>query len=265
MQHSRGNPIVLKSKTVTYFGHTAELVDDPRYNTFYGKLTSNQWEPDTFQVLARMLDGNTTYIDIGAWIGVTPLWASAKAKQVVAVEPDPYCIGALRFLMAKNACTNITLMEGALAFDRVVELSEKGGFGSSESSLLAGKGQHTVTVRGISVEDVLAQAGPGPKFCKVDIEGFEYEMMDQLVALAVPEMKAVQIAVHPKLLMRAKGWWPVVGRVRAAYATWRLVQKLRARNLGVTAKNLSPVFYILTDVILTYKVRGTDLLAYHLK
>ena len=75
-----------KSKTLTYHGLTAKLIDDARYDKFYAQLVAGNWEPATFDVLAAMVDSSTTYIDIGAWIGVTPLWAASRAKKVIAVE-----------------------------------------------------------------------------------------------------------------------------------------------------------------------------------
>jgi FkbM family methyltransferase len=252
---------VLNSKTVTYFGHTAKLIDHPRYDNFYKKLIAQRWEPQTFDVLSRMIDKHTTYIDIGAWIGVTPLWAAAKAKRVIAVEPDPFCLEVLRFLIAENRCENITLIEGALAEKSRVDLAANGEFGSSESSLLDAKGKNTVEVAGITVEEILQRAGPGEKFCKVDIEGFEYEMIDKLVEFLVPEMKALQLAIHPQLLIKAKKWLPLVGRFKAASQTWGLVTQLRKKGFAVEAKNGSPFAYILKDILFSWKIRGTDLVA----
>jgi FkbM family methyltransferase len=252
---------VLKSKTLTYFGHTAKLLDDPRYDTFYKKLITRRWEPATFDVLSRMVDADTTYIDIGAWIGVTPLWAAGRARHVIAVEPDPFCTSVLRFLMVENGSTNITLLEGALANERTVALGENGGFGSSESSLLAAKGRDTVSVTGLSVEEILDHAGPGAKFCKIDIEGFEYEMIDKLVNFRVPEMKAIQLAIHPQLLIRSKDWPPIISRFRAALQTWNLVRKLECKDFNITASGRSPLVYIVKSILFGWKVRGTDLLA----
>jgi FkbM family methyltransferase len=252
---------VLKSKTLTYYGYTAKLLDDPRYDIFYQKLVSQRWEPATFDVLSRLVDADTTYIDIGAWIGVTPLWAAQKARHVVAVEPDPFCTQVLRFLMSENGTTNITLMEGALANERIVALGENGGFGSSESSLLSAKSKNTVSVAGISVAEILKRAGTGSKFCKIDIEGFEYEMIDKLVEFAVPEMKALQLAIHPQLLIRSKDWSPVHARFRAAFQTWHLVRKLQNKEFNVAANGRSPFVYILKNILFAWKVRGTDLLA----
>lgn len=251
---------MLKSKTLIFFGHKAKLIDDARYDKFYSKLITGKWEPETFKVLAAMIDGTTTYIDIGAWIGVTPLWAAAVAKKVVAVEPDPYCVQILRFLIGENGCQNIVLLDGALAKEDFVELGEKGSFGSSESSLLIKPGQKTVQVKGVRVSDILKEAGDGPKFCKVDIEGFEYEITDQLLNLIVPEMKGLQLAIHPQLLIKSRHWVWGSGRLRAAAATINIVNCFKNAGFNVKANGMTPWMFVLTHILLAPKIRGTDLL-----
>lgn len=248
-----------KSKTLTYHGLTAKLIDDARYDKFYAKLVAGNWEPATFDVLAAMVDSSTTYIDIGAWIGVTPLWAASRAKKVIAVEPDPYCVQTLKFLITENACKNLVLLDGALAKEEVVELGENGGFGSSESSLLVKTGQNTVKVRGVKISDILKEAGHGPKFCKIDIEGFEYEITDHLLELAVPEMKGMQVAIHPQLLLKAKRWPWGIGHLMAAAATWQLIKSLSNAGFDVKANGKTPWLYVLSQIILAPKIRGAEL------
>src|SRR5688500_9227826 len=62
---------------------------DPR---FWKLVTAGGWEPDTFVVLNRMLSGGTPYVDCGAWIGPTVLYAACKGARVTAFECDPVAI-----------------------------------------------------------------------------------------------------------------------------------------------------------------------------
>ena len=48
------------------------------------------WENYTFDVLDNNLDKNKIYINIGAWIGTTAIYASKKSKHVYALEADKY-------------------------------------------------------------------------------------------------------------------------------------------------------------------------------
>src|SRR5687768_5765044 len=120
---------------IEVFGHRLALPNLPRYRSFYAKLRAGRWEPRTFQTLAANLDRSTTYIDIGAWIGVTPFWASHIARSVIAVEPDPRCAEILKELAPRYP--NVNIVEGALSPRPTVKINAVSGFGSSETSALA--------------------------------------------------------------------------------------------------------------------------------
>ena len=106
----------MKTVDVSYAGHTVRLANLPEYQKFYRKLASGAWEARTFETLSRNLDRNTVCVDIGAWIGVTPMWSAQLAKSVIAVEPDPKCVRhpesdlpvprpTLRYLTARSPAT----------------------------------------------------------------------------------------------------------------------------------------------------------------
>src|SRR5437764_6687044 len=124
----------MKAVPVRYFGQTVSLPDLPEYRKFYRKLEAGDWEPHTFRTLGEYLDQQTTYIDVGGWIGVTPFWASHRAKQVIIVEPDPQCRAILREL--SPIYPNVILLDGALSPSQSVRINAIDGFGSSETTAL---------------------------------------------------------------------------------------------------------------------------------
>src|SRR5262245_28505170 len=124
-----GRPHTLRTVSINYAGHTVTLPDLPEYAKFYEKLAGGKWESHTFETLSRSLDADTVYIDIGAWIGVTPMWSAQLAKSVVAVEPDPKCIEILRSLAVHTS--NVTVIEGAFSPCSSVIISAGDEFGSS--------------------------------------------------------------------------------------------------------------------------------------
>ncbi len=162
----------MDSIDITYFGRTVSFPDLPRYRKFYARLKAGAWEPSTFEVLKDNVDSATTYVDVGGWIGATPFWAAALARQVIVVEPDPVCLDILRHYAPRYP--NLVLLEGALATDRQVELHEVDGFGSSESSILVNGSGAVTRVSGLTVADIMKPARAGPVFVKIDIEGYEY-------------------------------------------------------------------------------------------
>lgn len=248
----------VKTRTVTYAGRTVALPDLPRYAKFYTKLASGTWEPRTFAILGRNLTPATTYLDIGAWIGVTPFWAAGLAGKVIAVEPDPASREILRALAPAHP--NLTLLEGALSPDAQVTINAVDGFGSSESSLLAiGTGARD-SARGWRMTEILALAGPGPVFAKIDIEGYEYLVPTELAGLLTADLTGLQLAVHPDLYARTLTGPAALRRLRAALATRRLARLFTPRfGAPKIHKHGSLLSYLLFGVLLRVKPRGTDL------
>jgi FkbM family methyltransferase len=251
----------MKVFDITYHGETVTLADLPEYKKFYGKLRSGIWEPRTFRTLSDNLGPDVTYIDIGGWIGVTPFWAAKRAKRVIVVEPDPKCRSILKELLPLYP--NVTLSECALSPKACLTLNAVDGFGSSETSALAiGNGCSSVTVEGCSMAQLLEQAGPGPVFVKIDIEGYEYKIAEELKALDdAAQVKGVQLALHPALYEKSLGGFSIFRRGKTLMATLRLAQLYR-RLERAAAVGIFPGLsaYLARGVVLRLKPKGADVL-----
>ena len=238
---------------------TIRLPDLPRYEKFYRKLRSGSWEPRTFQVLAANLDEFTTYIDVGAWIGVTPFWASHCAKRVIAVEPDPDCQRILRALAPHYP--KVEVIDAALSPEPRVVLNSVSGFGSSETSALGIGDGESVSVPGLSISALMARAPDGPVFAKIDIEGYEYQIMQEIAKLKHYGVKGLQCAVHPQLLESSLKGPLLIRRLRVLIATIRLW-----RTLAPIGKNRSVprygsfIGYLVSGIFLRSSPKGTDFL-----
>ena len=247
----------MKTVAMTYAGRTVELPDLPEYQKFYRKLAAGTWEPRTFDVLARNLDRDTVYIDIGSWIGVTPLWASQSARKVVAVEPDPKCVEILRALVP--AYRNVTLLEGALSTEETVKLHAADAFGSSETSILAISRGPEASASGLTMRSILSQAGEGPVFVKVDVEGYEYLLGDELAALRGFPLKGAQIAVHPQLYERTLKGGFMRRRLITLWRTWLLSRLFHGMLPAPTlAKYSSVTKYLFSGVLFRKIPKGAD-------
>jgi len=89
--------VLLKSSRHAVFSfpdnYTVDIVD-PGHGGFTGFnfwrfVEQNKWEPSTFRVLRHYCTAEGSYLDFGAWNGVTALYAAPFAKHVYALEPDP--------------------------------------------------------------------------------------------------------------------------------------------------------------------------------
>ncbi len=249
----------MKCLDITYHGETVTLADLPEYRKFYGKLASGTWEPRTFRTLSDALGPDVTYIDIGGWIGVTPFWAAKRAKRVIVVEPDPKCRCILKSLLPRYP--NVTLTECALSPKSCLTLNAVEGFGSSETSALAIGDGGSVEVEGRPMADILAAAGPGPVFVKIDIEGYEYKIVDELKALDAEKVKGVQLAVHPALYERTLSGLRLYRRGRTLMATLRLARLFgRLERAAAVGKFPSLMAYLTVGIAWQKEPKGADLL-----
>ena len=249
----------MKVFDITYHGETVTLADLPEYRKFYHKLESGAWEPRTFRALSDLLGPDVTYIDIGGWIGVTPFWAAKQAKRVIVVEPDPKCREILKALLPYHP--NVTLTECALSPKACLRLNAVEGFGSSETSALAIGDGGSIDVPGCSMAELLRQAGNGPIFVKIDIEGYEYQIVEELRQLDTGAVKGVQLALHPALYEKSLGGFSLFRRGRTLLATLKLVRLYRrldrAANVGIFA---GAAAYLARGVAFKACPKGADVL-----
>jgi FkbM family methyltransferase len=108
-------------------------------SNWWSVVNHNVWEADTLRTIKLMLTRhkNSNYVDFGAWVGPTALFASSYAKHVYALEPDP---GAYQELywnvkMNPNVLSKITTFPMCIA-DKPGTILMHGIIGSSMPSLL---------------------------------------------------------------------------------------------------------------------------------
>jgi FkbM family methyltransferase len=178
---------------------------------FWADYDRGAWEPQTKEAIEHFITPGSTYVDIGAWIGPTVLWAAPHAGRVVAVEPDPVAFGCL----LKNVLDkNVDFVEGAVAdHDGYVTMrAHNEGFGSSMTRMEAdGLPPHTWLDQ--TAEDATRQV---PCFTiqslfknerihdcsliKMDIEGGESEVLPHLIPFLLEHRIPLHLSLH-------ENWW----------------------------------------------------------
>jgi len=161
---------------------------------FWDRWADGRWEPETKEVIERFCNGGT-FVDVGAWIGPTVLWAAPHASRVVAIEADPT---AFEMLTANTAdLPNVEYVACAVAgFDGSTTITTKG---DSMSRIGAGG----VAVDCLTIESLFAKHGiESADLIKMDIEGAEREV----IAQAEPFLKAFGAPI----LLSIHAWapWP---------------------------------------------------------
>src|SRR5437016_2170890 len=88
-------------------------------DSFWDRVESGVWEPETLDAIYEIVSPGDRVIDVGAWIGITALYAARLGANVVAYEPDPKAVSEMQ--------ANLDLNEGLSVSIRAVALSTEGG------------------------------------------------------------------------------------------------------------------------------------------
>lgn len=186
------------------------------FSGFWSRVASQAWEPETFALMDRLLVPGALFIDIGAWIGPTSLYAAALGCQVEAYECDPIALACLHTNLALNPAlaSRITVHEAAIGeSDGQAELWSH-ALGNSESSFLArherdsivttcGEKTMVETCDALRVFRERDYAGQDTALIKIDIEGAEFAVIPRLAPL-IPESRAIWYVSFHELNLNPK-------------------------------------------------------------
>lgn len=184
------------------------------------------WEPWLEGVLAEHLDGGTSLVDVGAWIGLVALPASRIAGHVYAVEPDPHAAQWLLENLLLSGAENVTPVLGMVgAADGVglVAAPAGRGWGTSETSALA-EGP-SIMVASWTLPTLFAELELEVGDCgllKLDVEGLEaYVLREQSTRrfLARQEFPLLVEMHAPAFAEADRDWY--MAAMRRALARYR--------------------------------------------
>lgn len=180
---------------------TLEVLEAPDRELwdFWGRFAAGQWEPETFEVLDRMLTPDGCYVDVGAWIGPTVLYAARLCREVVAVEPDPVAWSQLIRNLSLNGVRNVTPLGFAVDDHKGNGiLYSRGGWGDSMSTTMipSGDARPVPTMR-------LADLIGDDEICliKIDIEGAESRVLPDAAGFLAARRIPCLVSLH-------EPWWP---------------------------------------------------------
>lgn len=156
---------------------------------FWTLWATGGWEKDTHRLIGEWSTGRR-YVDIGAWVGPTVLWAAqAGATHIRCYEPDPVAHGVLKVNVAINDLDVEVHGEAVTPHGGPATL-ETSEFGES---MTGSGGDLRYTADGVSVAD----ACDGAEFVKVDVEGAEIDLLPELAKVGCPML----VSLHAP-------WWP---------------------------------------------------------
>ncbi len=185
------------------------MIGDVSYNVYDGvreafwrKVNDGRWEPETFHVFDKYISGDTTVVDIGAWIGVTSLYAARKSKRVISFEPDSVAFKELSANIRMNPdINNIEINNMCVGIETgKVRISPQNEPGDSSSSILLATDKEGWEVSSIALDGLFAEKKIAePVFIKMDVEGYEYELAPIIKDLFKKYSVALYLSTHPRV------------------------------------------------------------------
>ena len=198
------------SRLINWHNVSFLVSDDPSdYGPFWERLATGQWEPQTLALLDHLLTAGSLFVDIGAWIGPTTLYAAAKGAIVDAYECDPIALAILRrnILMNPALRRQIRVHDFALwDADGVIEMWSQ-QLGNSESSIFpvherGGAFTHCADSFLAPARSTAAifrkkqYAMMESTVIKIDIEGAEFRILPSLYDIITKSHAIWYVSVH---------------------------------------------------------------------
>ena len=156
---------------------------------------SGRWELHTRELIDEILRPGDLFVDIGAWIGPVTLWALGRGASVIAIEPDPVALPELR----RRVPSSVEIWEGAVAVQSgFAGLTTNFGLELGKSvSRLTEVEEGEVQVRTWTLPEILGDRVPA--LVKVDIEGYEMELLPAIAPYLAAAEVPLQVAMHGNL------------------------------------------------------------------
>ncbi len=164
---------------------------------FWSKFADG-WEPDTERIYRSLLGPGSVVLDIGAWIGPTIVFAlSSGASKIIALEPNPSSYRRLEEILEQNPSITerVTLVNRAL-HTTPGKLKMGLAKGETDTSMFGITGSD-YEVETISLEALLQEHQLDKiDLVKIDIEGAEAFLNEELEQLSRQPDQAVHLSVH---------------------------------------------------------------------
>ncbi len=172
----------------------------------FWKSFSAGWERDTLAAIAALLPAGGVYLDIGAWIGPTLLFAASRAREAHGFEPDPAAYAKLERNVAHNPELAARIrIEPVAVWTRDAMLSfAVAGPGDSTTSPVLKQGEtaaleaQALDARGPAIAPLFARAD----FVKIDVEGAEFDLIPHIAPLLAERRPALHLSFHAHRLDR---------------------------------------------------------------
>ena len=167
------------------------------------------WENETFDIFDKYLKKDKQYLDIGAWVGVTALYASRLSSYVVCIEADPVSVKKLQQNINTNILNTIIDIENSAIYNESTKIifgpnsnNITSQFNDSGSQIKLSKTKESdILINTITFEEIIKKYNLNNLgLIKVDIEGGEENILDILLEYSITNSIPIYISFH-------YDWW----------------------------------------------------------
>ena len=198
-------PTIDIMKHTTFF-KSVDYGENDINNFFVEYINNSDWEEHSFYIFDKYADSNKIMIDIGGWIGATPIYCSYHFKEVVAFEIDKVALKRFKNnLKANPDIKNCTIIEKAIGkFNGTAYLNTKGVFGDSESTICELENvKNSVEVDVITFKTAFEKYIPKNSLIgliKIDIEGSEKDVIPNMTYWLSEYKPPLYLSLHHHLM-----------------------------------------------------------------
>ena len=195
--------IAIGSRRITVESGTA------LFDGFWSRVASGAWEPETFALMDRILREGSRFVDIGAWIGPTTLYAAARGATVDAYECDPIALQSLTTNIALNPPLSERIAVHPVALGDASRTARvfSGQLGNSETSIYREHEREgtvndcadTVLVPMRDAAEVFRErqyAASESTLIKIDVEGAEFLIVPRLADIIGSSRAVWYVSFH---------------------------------------------------------------------
>lgn len=156
------------------------------------------YEAGTLKFIQDNLLEGQNYIDVGANIGLMTLFTSnivGKSGKIVSIEPNPETMSILVENVHQNNCQNVIFIKDAIGSEEgEAEIFPNWNINRGGASLINRSNDKTgIKVKVRTLSQILNELLIIPHMIKIDVEGFELEVLNGAVDLLVQIEKPILI------------------------------------------------------------------------
>jgi FkbM family methyltransferase len=180
---------------------------DPASNFGKRVLREGTYEPELTCVFRELLKPGQTFVDVGAnegWFSMLAAKIAGPSGRVLACEPQERLWPVILQNIASNRFCNVRLFPFGLSAEpgrTQIALYPSLNTGSSHIGTAKRRWEKTQSVELVRLDSVLEGAGvPAVDLLKIDVEGYEHEVLLSAGAHLGTTIKTIVVELHPPQL-----------------------------------------------------------------